>query len=142
MKTKNYTGSLALTGFVVLLFAVLTQNVWAQTYMWATRTGSTSSDEGNALATDASGNVYVAGSFKGTVDFDPSAGTVNLTSAGDADIFVQKLNSSGNLVWAKKMGGIGNDGAYSIAVDASGNVFINARSAFGLGKFRGQIMPI
>lgn len=124
MKTKNYTGSLALTGFVVLLFAVLTQNVWAQTYMWATRTGSTSSDEGNALATDASGNVYVAGSFKGTVDFDPSAGTVNLTSAGDADIFVQKLNSSGNLVWAKKMGGIGNDGAYSIAVDASGNVFI------------------
>ncbi|OWY22028.1 T9SS C-terminal target domain-containing protein [Sphingobacteriales bacterium UPWRP_1] len=125
MKTKNYTtGSFLFKGFVVMLFAVLTQNAWAQTYLWATRTGSTATDGGNSMVTDASGNVYIAGFFRGTVDFDPGTGIVNLISAGDADIFVQKLNASGNLVWAKRMGGTGNDGAYGVAVDGSGNVFL------------------
>jgi hypothetical protein len=54
---------------------------------------------------DSAGNVYTTGYFQGTVDFDPGAGTVNLSSAGSDDIFVQKLDASGNLVWARGMGG-------------------------------------
>ncbi len=41
---------------------------------------------------DAGGNVYITGSFKDTVDFDPGIGTANLTSAGYSDIFIQKLS--------------------------------------------------
>ena len=92
--------------------------------VWAKAMGNaTSNDIGNSIAIDATGNVYTTGYFQGTVDFDPNAGVLNLTSAGNADIFVSKLGATGNLVWAKSMGGTSNDFGNSIAVDASGNVY-------------------
>jgi methionine-rich copper-binding protein CopC len=72
---------------------------------------------------DSSGNVYTTGYFFDTVDFDPGAGTSNLTSVGGTDIFVSKLDTSGNFVWVKQFGGTSNDNAYSIYVDSSGNVY-------------------
>ncbi|TAN58007.1 MAG: DUF4347 domain-containing protein [Rhodospirillales bacterium] len=95
----------------------------AGTLVWAKAMGGTGSDGGNGIAVDGSGNVYVTGSFNGTVDFDPGTGTANLTSAGSTDIFVQKLDSTGALVWAKAMGGTGSDVGNGIAVDGSGNVY-------------------
>ena len=89
----------------------------------AVRFGSTGNDVGNAITTDASGNVYTTGTFEGTVDFDPGAGVTNLVSAAFSDIFVMKTDSAGNFVWAKRMGGTSSDNASSIAVDGSGNVY-------------------
>jgi RTX calcium-binding nonapeptide repeat (4 copies)/Beta-propeller repeat len=89
----------------------------------AVRFGSVNEDVGTAITTDASGNVYTTGYFSGTVDFDPGSGTADLTSAGSEDIFVSKLDSAGNFVWAKRMGGASSDKANGIAVDGSGNVY-------------------
>ena len=86
--------------------------------------GGPSQDFGIGVAVDAAGNVYTTGSFKGTVDFDPGAGVTNLTSAGEADVFVQKLDLSGNFVWVVGMGGPSSDLGYGVAVDAGGNVYI------------------
>ena len=61
-------------------------------FLWARSMGGTGSDYGYDIAVDASGIVYTTGWFSSTVDFDPGAGTVNLTSAGARDIFVQKLS--------------------------------------------------
>ena len=62
-------------------------------------------DKGDAVTVDSSGNVYTIGHFGDTVDFDPGSGTANLTSNGDTntayDVFVSKLDSSGNYVWGK-----------------------------------------
>ena len=82
-------------------------------------TGSTT---GSSIVVDASGNVYTTGNFRDTVDFDPGAGTAYLTSAGFADIFIQKLNSDGEFLWAKAIAGIGHDRSFGIALDESGNV--------------------
>ncbi len=92
-------------------------------YVWAKRMGGTSEDEGYSIAVDGSGNVYTTGYFFGTADFDPGPGVANLTSAGSTNIFVSKLDASGNYVWAKRMGGTSFDRGYSIAVDGSGNVY-------------------
>ncbi|TRX04688.1 T9SS type A sorting domain-containing protein [Flavobacterium gawalongense] len=91
--------------------------------VWAKAMGGTASDFGNGISTDAAGNVYTTGYFAGTVDFDPNAGVSNLTSAGVQDIFVSKLDTTGNLVWAKAMGGIASDAGYGITTDAAGNVY-------------------
>jgi hypothetical protein len=92
-------------------------------FVWAKRMGGTESDVGRGIAVDSAGNVYTTGEFRGTVDFDPGPGTYNLTSAGSAEIFVSKLDSSGNFVWAKSMGGTSSDKGYGIAVDSAANVY-------------------
>jgi hypothetical protein len=93
-------------------------------FAWAKGIGATDGDDrAYSIAVDAAGNVYTTGYFEGTADFDPSAGVFNLTSAGSVDIFVSKLDASGNFVWAKAMGGTSIDQATSIAVDASNNVY-------------------
>jgi hypothetical protein len=91
--------------------------------IWAKRLGGNSYDFAKSVTVDASGNVIICGFFEGTCDFDPGVGTFTLTSAGQLDIFIAKLNSSGNFVWAKSMGSFGDDEARSIDVDAAGNVY-------------------
>jgi len=92
-------------------------------FLWAKKMGSTLDDEGNSITTDPSGNVYTTGYFYGTVDFDPGVGITNLTSTEKSDIFIQKLDGSGNLLWAKKIGGSSYDEGRSITTDAVGNVY-------------------
>ena len=113
-----------------MLFSIQFIHAQSPTLTWAKQLGSTSNDYGNSVFVDASGNVYTSGSFQGTVDFDPGAGVSNLTSAGSDDIFVSKLDASGNFVWAKAMGGTSADASKSILIDASGNVYTT-------GLFRG-----
>jgi len=93
------------------------------TLMWAKQMGGPDFDGGQSIAVDGSGNVYTTGAFVDTADFDPGASIFTLTSAGNADIFVSKLDASGNFVWAKKMGGASLDQGFSIAVDDSGSVY-------------------
>jgi hypothetical protein len=80
-------------------------------------------NQGYDIAVDSAGNAYTTGSFGGRADFNPGEGIFNLTSAGGDDIFVQKLDANGNLVWARSMGGLRTDVGHSIAVDATGNVY-------------------
>ena len=92
-------------------------------FVWAKSVEGSHADNGRSIAVDTSGNVYTAGTFIGTADFDPGAGVYYLSSEGDMDIFIQKLDTNGNFVWAKSMGGINWDYGYSVAVDVSGNVY-------------------
>ncbi len=95
-------------------------------YLWSKHFGSSgASTTGARTAIDSSGNVFYTGDFTGTIDFDPSAGEANLTSAGGglSDIFISKLDSSGGYLWAKSVGGTSADRGQAIAVDTSGNVY-------------------
>jgi hypothetical protein len=67
----------------------------AGSYVWSGRVGGTSGDVGNCIVVDGSDNVYLAGYFAGTADFDPQSGTANLTTAGQDDIFFGMYTQSG-----------------------------------------------
>jgi hypothetical protein len=94
-------------------------------FQWARSVGSPTNEMGQSITNDASGNVYVTGSFADTVDFDPGAGTFTLAPFGGNDIFVLKLDALGNFIWVKQMGGTMSDGASSIKTDPSGNLLIS-----------------
>jgi peptidoglycan hydrolase-like protein with peptidoglycan-binding domain len=101
-------------------------------YVWAKRIGE-SNHEGIAfLSIDFLNNIYITGYFQGTVDFDPGVGIANLTSAGSTDMFISKLDSDGNYVWAKRVGGTGGDGPGFMVLDSSNNIYIT-------GYFQGTV---
>ncbi len=92
-------------------------------FLWAKNIGTSIC---NFISSDASGNSYITGSFTGTTDFDPGAGVFNLTSAGNGETFILKLNASGNFVWATRTGSPSDDEGTAIHADASGNVYLTS----------------
>src|SRR5690606_34788005 len=85
-------------------------------FIWAKQIGGSGIDEARSIAIDGEGYIYVTGHFSETVDFNPGVGEYNITSNGNTDIFIEKLDLDGNFVWAKRMGGTSEDRAYSITV--------------------------
>jgi hypothetical protein len=92
-------------------------------YIWAKRIGNTAGEGGSDLTLDGSGNVITIGGFSGTVDFDPGAGVQNASSNGLGDIFIQKLDATGNFVWIRTFGGADNDAGFAITVDNVNNIY-------------------
>ena len=94
------------------------------TYGW-TKCFSSIRVGGNSVVTDSSGNIYLTGSFAGTVDFGSDFGVSDIkTDAGIHDIFVTKIYPNGSYGWTKRMGGIRNDVGYAITIDSSGNIYV------------------
>lgn len=90
--------------------------VWVDT-AGGDATDISSRDAGNAITTDAQGNIYVTGTFAGnSVDFDPGPGTYLLHSVDRDDAFVWVLSPRGKRVMATSFGGKGYDGGEKIAV--------------------------
>lgn len=87
---------------------------------------ATGSEDVYAIAScvDVLGNSYVTGVFKGTVDFDPSGSSLNLSAVGQTDVFVQKFDPSGTLIWTKAFGGSHIDESTAISTDATGGVYV------------------
>lgn len=91
---------------------------------WAVSLGGALNDEGYNFYI-SSGEVYAIGYFNGTVDLDPGASVTTETSAGQDDVFVLKLDASGNFVWGKSFGGTLQDRAFGITSDLSNNLLIS-----------------
>ena len=93
---------------------------------WTKSVGSPDIDQANSVAADASGNVYVTGTFSSTADFDPGPSVSNLNAGGFEDGFILKLNASGGFLWAKDLSTTGYNAAQGtgIALDTSGHVFV------------------
>lgn len=89
-------------------------------WVWAHSIGGSGIEEVAAIVVDSEGNSYITGSFSGTCYF----GGPNLISAGQEDVFIAKLSSSGTVLWAKKAGGSGSDRGADLALDADGNLFV------------------
>ena len=68
-------------------------------------------------------NLVISGAFSGGVDFDPGVATDLINSNGGFDGFVTKVDTSGNYIWAKNVGGTGDDVINSSVTDQSGNIY-------------------
>ena len=95
----------------------------AGSLVWARTIGGSAFTRATGIALDASGNVFVAGGFTGTGDFNPGVEVHNLSSIGSNDGFLLKLNNSGDFVRAFNVGGSGNDGIGDLAVDGNDSVY-------------------
>lgn len=92
--------------------------------IWAKSFSGTGYDYGKSITVDSTGNIYLAGDFQNTVDFDPNAGVTNLTSNGLDDIFLLKLDEDGNLIWVNSYGGSMRDNGKLLALDDFGDVIL------------------
>jgi gliding motility-associated-like protein len=102
-------------------------------FVWAKSAGTVGGAAAISVVSDEKANVYVSGNYRESidgVDFDPSDKEFKLGNTSDFDVFVWKLNDSGDFVWAKQLGGDGTDYATSIALDKQNNVYTT-------GYFRG-----
>lgn len=106
-------------------------------FVWAREIASPTSEWGHGIAVDNLGNVYVVGSFRGTLVFG-AGGPVEqaLSPSGFSDVFVCKYDEDGNFMWAKDL--IGSDGSVedgiAISLDGDGNIYITGRYQ-GAGVF-------
>lgn len=108
-----------------LILAALSTNSFGQNFQWVKQIGGTGWDEGTSVKTDQNNQVYAVGLFIGTVDFDPGIGVFNLSSVGERDAFICKLDAAGNFLWAKQYGDSASiDEKSSLGIDSSGNLYI------------------
>lgn len=92
-------------------------------FLWAKQIGGPLNEGSASIAVNTTGEIYIAGGFEGTVDFDPGPAIFNLTDFGSGDIFILKLDNNGGFLWAKQLGGTGGDYVNAMAIDNAGNVF-------------------
>lgn len=104
----------------------------AQGYVWSRGLFGSVNNYAFSVAHDAAGNVFVAGHFGGTIDLDPGAGVVNVTSFGLTDVYVCKFTSAGVFSWGKRIGATLADRSFSMDIDPMGNVIIS-------GDFEGTV---
>ena len=97
----------------------------AGAFVWVRGFGGTNDDQALDVTVDSAGNVIAAGFFSGTVDVDPGASVVNLSSLGATDGFVVKYDASGNLVWAFSLGSSGGHQNVAITPDPADNIYVS-----------------
>lgn len=95
-------------------------------FVWAKKFADTDYNSiGYAIAATQSGNIYVTGIFKGTVDFDPGPPVVNLTSTGSShDIFISRFDNNGNFSWVRQFAGPDGETPYAMTTDVADNIYL------------------
>ncbi|MBX3043400.1 MAG: SBBP repeat-containing protein [Candidatus Kapabacteria bacterium] len=111
----------------ITLFLCVGLNLYSQTWEFLEKPeilkngkGYSTHDQTFGIIEDGSGNLYHTGYFEGEIQF----GNSNLSSVGNRDLYIAKINKSGGWDWAVSAGGASTDFSRSIAADNNGNLFI------------------
>jgi Beta-propeller repeat len=118
-------GAERLVGFVVGRYDRSRPLVIDPALVYSTFLGGNGANFGVAIAVDAAGSVYVAGSTNGTSFPGVTGASLQPANAGGNDVFVTKINPAGTaIVYSTFLGGSGNEGALGMAIDGAGNVYL------------------
>jgi len=95
-----------------------------------TTTWSIATQKYKLIKTDGNGNVYICGTFNGTVNFNPLGTPKNLTANGQNDTFLEKFDSTGKMVWVTQSLGVdgktytGSAVIDNFIVNSQGSIFV------------------
>jgi len=109
-------------------------------FMWVKGMGAGASNNCKEVQTDKYNNIYLLGFFGSNssssflTDFDPNNGVYNLTPEGLTDIFILKIDSAGNFVWARNFGN-----QESSNHEYSNSFCINDSIIYIIGRYRGLL---
>jgi hypothetical protein len=101
-------------------------------YYWTKTWLGSEDDLGYDMTIDSAGNFYITGSYQVSMDFDPGAGVVEYSSMGEEDIFLMKLDSNADYLWALPYGGVQKDEGLSVCIDSFDNAYFS-------GNFSGSV---
>ncbi|MCB9256771.1 MAG: SBBP repeat-containing protein [Chitinophagales bacterium] len=107
-------------------------------FLWVKQFSGEENDLSGFLDVGELGNVVISGTFRGTMDFDPGSGQAIYTSStsNNLDVYLVKLDSDGNYLWAKTIGSEHYDFAGDVFIDTNGDVYLtggNSDSAYVTG---------
>ena len=108
--------------FINLLFTLMCcpAQTFSQNIVWSSVMGGQREEVGNSICLDPNGNVITTGSFQDICYGSNFA----LFSQGSNDIYVQKLSSTGAVLWTKQYGSINSDNGHSVITDSLGNIYV------------------
>lgn len=93
--------------------------------LWAISFGSSGTEDVEAVEVDNEGNIYIAGEVRDDTVFLDGIGLPDEYIVGsNEDVYLMKLNSEGNAIWAKTFGGEVGDKSYDIELDIDGNLYV------------------
>lgn len=111
-------------------------------FLWARNVGSNKTDRADGIAIDYCDNVYVSGEYRNPMVFsgaNASNGTDTLSHKKKRDIFVAKITTNGDWVWAKRARSEGTDKPYQMSVDEDMQVYIGGSAGDSL-RFDGNLI--
>lgn len=123
-----------LTNILLLFLAALSvgrSQTTGSAWQWGVQFGEVEQDQPNQVVTAADGSIYVAGEYGS----DQTPGGLREAPWSFRNALLAKFSATGELLWAKQLGGPGYDEARGVATDGQGNVYVagrfEARAAFG-----------
>lgn len=126
----------AVYSVVYLLLVNVSLTAQAPNFNWNKKAGGTLRDQGDALAVDKAGNIYVTGEyFSSNIDFGDGVNlNIGAVSSGNCDFFLTKYDPDGTPIWAVRGGGILTDRGYGVVLDNSGDLLVTGHY-FGTATF-------
>lgn len=111
--------------FLLTLLNLKTLMAQDPNFIWGVSFGGTSDEEVNDIAVDSKLNIINVGNFEGTTDLDPGSGITSYKASGRSSVFIQKLDSNGNLLWSQSYGSSDFNNANKVIVDNSRNIYVS-----------------
>ena len=93
-------------------------------YQWSNSYGTSQGDIGWGIDSDASGNIYVSGVYKNTIEFETGNASSLHTSNGMSDLFILKLDANGSYVWSKSIGDVGDENGKHVTISPSNEIYV------------------